>query len=106
MIKREDFIKIIKLRSYYKIDKRKGNYKLLNGYLSDYIEKLVLSQMNIDNLAIAENGNLCPFSGGVWNENKKWFEDYRFVSDDKEDEFCPFSDMEIRINKLVNDIIS
>ena len=30
-MKREDFKKIIKLRSFWKIDKRKGNYKLPNG---------------------------------------------------------------------------
>ena len=51
-MKRKDFIKIIKLRSVWKIDKRLSNidYTLPNGEkLSDYIEELVTSQMEIDN---------------------------------------------------------
>lgn len=59
-MKREDFKKIIKLRSFWKIDKRKGNYKLPNGdLLSAYIEKLVRSQLDVDSLGIMENGDLC-----------------------------------------------
>ena len=34
-MKREDFKKIIKLRSFWKIDRRKGNYKLPNGKFLD-----------------------------------------------------------------------
>ena len=41
-MKREDFKKIIKLRSFWKIDKRKGNYKLPGGdNLSVYVTDLV-----------------------------------------------------------------
>lgn len=54
-MKREDFKKIIKLRSFWKIDKRKGDYKLPSGdKLSKYIRKLVISQMQLDNLLIGE----------------------------------------------------
>lgn len=61
-MKRKDFMKIIKLRSYWKIDKRMGNYKLPNGErLSSYVMELVKSQMQLDKLAIRENGNLCRY---------------------------------------------
>ena len=56
---RENLKKIIKLRSQWKIDKRKGNYKLPSGnYLSEYVFNLAITQMRVDNLGIAENGNL------------------------------------------------
>lgn len=52
-MKREDFKKIIKLRSFWKIDKRKGNYELPNGNrLSSYVRELVESQMKLDGLLI------------------------------------------------------
>ena len=56
---RENLKKIIKLRSQWKIDKRKGNYKLPSGeYLSEYVFNLAITQMYVDKLGIAENGNL------------------------------------------------
>jgi len=64
-MKRTDFMQIIKLRSVWKVDKRKGNYILPNKKeLNNYIEELVKSQMKLDNLGIRENGNLCFCIGG------------------------------------------
>lgn len=55
-MKRENFKKIIKLRSCWKIDKRKGNYELPSGkHLLDYILDLVESQMKLDGLGIRAN---------------------------------------------------
>lgn len=60
---REDFMKIIKLRSFWKIDRRKGNYKLPSGAkLRDYVSDLVLGQLELDKLGIAKNGDLYPIS--------------------------------------------
>lgn len=105
MIKRDDFIKIIKLRSYWKIDKRKGNYKLLNGtYLYDYIFELVTGQLNLDNLVIANDGNLYNGFGGDWNNKKKVFDDY-IIYLSKVNEICTFDNQENRIKSLVKEII-
>ena len=48
-MKREDFKKIIKLRSFWKIDRRKGNYKLPDGsWLSEYVAKLIEQGVTLD----------------------------------------------------------
>ena len=105
-MKREDFKKIIKLRSFWKIDKRKGNYKLPNGKrLSDYITSLVESQMKLDNLAIRENGDLCVASGGGWNVETKEFDDYTLMPAFQKTEVCSFDDMEKRIKSIVREIV-
>lgn len=58
-MKREDFIRIIKIRSAWKIDRRKGNYKLPSGNsLRSYVYDLSLQQMNLDRLGIGKDGNL------------------------------------------------
>lgn len=60
-MKRDDFKKIIKLRSFWRVDKRKGNYRLPNGTrLSDYLIGLVESQLKIDMLGIAKDGSIQP----------------------------------------------
>lgn len=104
-MKREDFKKIIKLRSFWKIDRRKGNYKLANGRLSDYVTDLVESQMKLDNLGIRENGDLCFASGGGWNTETEEFEDYTLMPEFQKNEVCSFDDMEKRIRVIVSEII-
>ena len=105
-MKREDFKKIIKLRSFWKIDRRKGNYKLPNGErLSDYVVDLVESQMKLDNLAIRANGDLCVASGGRWNTETEEFEDYTLMPAFQKTEVCSFDDMEKRIRVIVSEII-
>lgn len=105
-MKREDFKKIIKLRSFWKIDRRKGNYKLPNGkMLSDYVTGLVESQMKLDNLGIRANGDLCVASGGGWNTETKDFEDYTLMPEFQGNEVCSFDDMEKRIRVIVSEII-
>lgn len=105
-MKRTDFIQIIKLRSCWKIDKRKGNYELPNGNrLSDYIRNLVESQMQLDNLGIASNGNLVFCTGGEWNTDTKEFDDYTLMPDFADNETCTYDDMERRIKRLVSEII-
>jgi hypothetical protein len=106
IMKRMDFIKIIKLRSVWKVDKRKGNYALPNGQkLSVYIERLVRTQMQLDSLAIRENGDLCESSGGNWNDSKKVFEDYKLFPAFQDNEICGFDEMERRIKWLIRDIV-
>ena len=105
-MKREDFKKIIKLRSFWKIDRRKGNFKLPNGErLSSYITKLVESQMKIDNLGIRANGDLCMVSGGGWNTETKEFDDYTLMPEFQNNEVCSFDDMEKRIKSIVYEIV-
>ena len=105
-MKREDFKKIIKLRSCWKIDKRKGNYKLPNGNnLSAYVTNLVESQMKLDNLGIRSNGDLCLMSGGEWNTETKEFDDYTLMPAFQNNEFCSYYEMETRVRKLVSEII-
>ena len=105
-MKREDFKQIIKLRSGWKIDKRIGDYRLPNGkFLSDYVRKLVESQMELDSLLISKDGNLCLCEGGGWNPETKQFDDYRLLPDFKETEICTDEEMEMRITNLVNEIV-
>lgn len=105
-MKRENFKKIIKLRSCWKIDKRKGNYKLPNGkHLSDYILDLVESQMKIDDLGIRANGDLCFASGGDWNIEASKFNDYVLMPDFESNEVCSYDEMEKRINCLIRELL-
>lgn len=105
-MKREDFKQIIKLRSYWKIDRRKGDYKLPNGnHLSDYIRDLIESQMKLDNLGIRKNGDLCFVSGGEWNTKTKEFDDYTLMAPAFQDEICSYDEMERRVNYLIRELI-
>lgn len=62
------FIKIIKLRSFWRIDKRKGDYTLPSGKkLSEYIKRLVISQMAVDDLYMLESGDFDCTNGYVLN---------------------------------------
>lgn len=97
---REKFKKIIKLRSCWKIDKRVGDYKLPNNEkLSDYVTELVKSQLELDRLAISSDGKLV-FS--AWDDKKKQYELYIPFG---ENENCSYYEQEIRIEKLVKEII-
>lgn len=103
---RKNFIKIIKLRSFWKIDKRRGNYKLPSGaYLSDYVAELVEQQLAIDKLGIRKDGSLVFCTGGNWNEANKDFDDYKLIIPFGDTEACSFDNMEKRINKLVSEIV-
>lgn len=105
-MKRANFKQIIKLRSFWKIDKRKGNYKLPNGdLLSDYVEALVIGQMQLDNIYIRENGDLCDGIEGKWNADNKEFDDYTLMPAFEKTEYCAFDEMQRRIQKLVSEII-
>ena len=105
-MKRTDFKQIIKLRSVWKIDRRRCNYKLPNGErLSRYITNLVESQMQLDNLGIRENGDLCLCTGGNWNEDAGKLDDYILMPPFEDNEECTYDDMERRIKSLVSEII-
>lgn len=93
-MKREDFKKIIKIMSDWRIDKRKGNYRLPNGEkLSDYVYTITEKFLHNNGMAIADNGNIYA------------------IIDDKI--FIPFADNEKydyltqseRIEKLVKEMI-
>lgn len=93
---RENFIKIIKLRSVWKIDKRRGNYKLPDGtHLRDYVLRLVESQLELDNLGIRANGDLC-FYDKVNLRLMPAFED---------NESCTEEEMDKRIWRLIREIV-
>lgn len=105
-MKRDVFKKIIKLRSALVIDKRRGDYALTNGKrLSDYVRSLVESQMELDNLLIRENGDLCVGSGGTWNREASRFDDYMLMPDFQGDETCSVEEMEKRIAALVEELV-
>ena len=105
-MKREKFKKIIKLRSFWKIDKRKGNYELPSGkFLSDYVRDLVESQMELDSLGIRSNGDLCTVVGGGWDNETKDFADYILMPDFQPNEVCSYDKMENRIKRLVHELL-
>lgn len=63
-MKRDDFKKIIKIFSFWRIDKRKGDYRLPNGkYLSDYLKKLAAKLLEQNQLAIRADGNIGEIVG-------------------------------------------
>lgn len=97
-MKRENLKKIIKLRSCWRIDKRRGNYKLPSGErLSNYLYELVESQMKLDKLGIRENGELC-FCEWIKEENK-----YILMPGFEKNEYCTYEEMERRIKILINE---
>lgn len=103
-MKRNDFKKIIKLRSRWKLTG--DNYKLPSGdSISVYIQKLVESQLEIDQLAVLKNGDLAFSTGGEWNDQTKEFENYKLMPDYKENETCDFYEMEKRIKVLACEIV-
>ena len=104
-MKRNDFKKIIKLRSQWEFTG--DNYTLTSGEpISTYAQKLVESQLEIDHLAVLKNGDLAFSTGGEWDDQAKEFEDYKLMPDYKENETCDFYEMEKRINTLVYEIVS
>lgn len=106
-MKREDFIKIIKLRSAWKIDKRKGNYTLANGEkLSKHIRTLVESQMQLDHILIASDGNLYfGLDEVVWSNETHCFNDFTIMPPFKENEICSYDEQEKRISLLIGEIV-
>lgn len=97
-MKREDFKKIIKLRSFWKIDRRKGNYKLPDGsWLSEYVAKLIEQQMDLDGIRIAADGNL---KLAVY-KHPNWV----IMPPFEENEICSFEEECKRANELVREMI-
>ena len=97
-MKRENFKAIIKNRSFWKIDKRRGNYELLNGEkLYSYVERLVDSQMKLDNLAIGKDGNLYFAEISL--------EVVHIMPDFHEDEYITWDEHEKRIENLIWEMI-
>ncbi len=63
-MKRSDFIKIVKIVSIWRVDKRRGNYKLPSGNkLSDYLYRITDNLLKNNKWAIAENGNIYDIVG-------------------------------------------
>ena len=106
-MKRSDFIAIIKHRSDWKVDRRRGDYFLPNGNkLSDYIRRLVESQMEVDNLAITSTGDLQWItSPPYWDSVYHQFTDYEIMIPFHENEICSFDRQESRITNLINEIV-
>ena len=99
---RINFIKIIKLRSLWPIDKRKGNYYLPSGKrLSKYVRTLIDSQMQLDSLAIAADGNLYP--AAFHQDNGK--AEYTIMIPFAANESCSGIEQEKRIEHLMTEII-
>lgn len=66
---RKELATIIKARSIWKIDRRKGDYRLPSGNrLSEYVYDLVESQLALDNLGILANGNMAFLKTDLNNE--------------------------------------
>lgn len=98
-MKRADFKKIIKIRSFWQIDKRKGNYILPSGkHLKDYLEVLIFEQMGIDKLCIRSDGDLVTCAK-LENGIIKTLEPF------KESEKLTEAEHEKRIAALVNEMI-
>lgn len=73
--------------------------------LGDYIARLVESQMQLDNLGIRDNGDLCFCQGGHWNADIRKFNDYTLLPDFANNETCTYDGMEKRIKCLISEIV-
>lgn len=93
-MKRADFKKVIKIMSDWRIDKRKGDYRLPNGeILSGYVCTITEKFLHNNGMAIAEDGNI------YYIINDEMF--IPFVSDEKYD----YLTQSERIEKLVKEMI-
>lgn len=98
-MKRENMQKIIKFRSIWKVDKRKGNYKLPNGErLSVYLGELLREQMTLDSLLIASDGNLYT---GTWTTPR----DAVIMIPFGKDESTTLLEHERRCEKLIREML-
>lgn len=105
-MERDDFKKIIKLRCGLTDKKASNSIKTsYDGYLKEYITKLVESQMEIDSLGIMLNGNLCLAYGGGWNVEEQRTDDYTLISGDYYNETCSTEEMNQRIAVLAAEIV-
>lgn len=78
-MKRSEFEQVVKAFSVWKIDKRKGNYRLPSGnLLSNYLQDLIQELCKNNQIAFAKNGNLYQ----------------KIVFDEKDVIFIPFADFE------------
>lgn len=96
---RKELATIIKARSIWKIDRRKGDYKLPSGNrLSDYVYDLVESQLALDNLGILANGNMAFLTTDLNNEQV-------LMPPFKPDEKTSQDEQVKRIEQFVNELI-
>ena len=96
---RKELQTIIKARSLWKIDRRKGDYKLPNGKrLSNYVYNLVESQLALDNLGILTDGNIAFLSIDLNNEQV-------LMPPFKSNEKTTQAEQAKRIEQFVNELI-
>lgn len=63
-MKKETFRQVVKAFSFWKIDRRKGNYTLPSGLrLSDYLEDLTSELLKNNRLAFRKNGDIGELVG-------------------------------------------
>lgn len=100
---RKNFIKIIKIRSFWKINKRMGNYSLPNGEkLASYINRLITEQMELDGLGIGEDGEMFR----CWKKPADSFWTYEpMTNGGNNDISVSYDEMEKRINRMVAEIV-
>lgn len=91
---RKNFIKVVKCFSFWKIDKRRGNYSLPSGNKLDiYLTNLVCNLLRDNKLTISSNGDI------FYSENQKIMIPFGKCEElDNTDQFN-------RIRILVNEII-
>lgn len=107
---RNDFVKIIRLRTSWRIDKRRGNYRLPDGsLLSSYIEDLVIGQLMLDAVAPTASGELAHCVGidptKATKKDECGLPVYHLFTPFGENEECSYDEMQRRIKSLVNSVM-
>lgn len=103
-MKRKDFITIIKLRSFWAIDRKRGNYTLPSGErLFSYIDDLVRGQMDLDRICITASGDL--ESRAMSGLDEAGLPIYTALIPFGKNEVISFDESERRIKKIINEII-
>lgn len=91
---KKEFEKVVKCFSFWKIDKRRGNYKLPNGErLKDYLLDLVDDLLTNNKLALDADLNACDVL------NDKIFKPFGI------DEKIDSSEQKQRVIKVVNNLL-
>ena len=105
---KEDFKKVIKIMSHWRIDKRRGNYKLPSKErLSVYLESLINKFLVNNGLALDKNLN----ARDVFQSDEERYLEFYQKKEIKifipfgEDEISNYMEQDKRINMLIRELI-
>lgn len=102
MITREDFKKVVKIFSCWRVDKRRGNYRLPSGNrLNNYLYRLVWELLRNNSLGFGSDGNIHAVCKRITKDTEELIMFVPFA----EDEAVIKSEQNDRVRKFVDELI-